>query len=293
MTVLLTAIAAGVGVGSVYALVALGYTFIVRTTGVFSFAQSPIAAYGGLFAYTLVARARVPVIPAAIATILAVGTINLLLERVAIRPLLRTADESLTWLLSTLGAGVLLSGIAERIWGDQPLGVPSYLPFSTMHLGSVSIASSYVLAFAGALVIAIVIDLIQHRTLWGKVLRALGENRHAVELAGVSLSRAGMLAFAFGGAIAGLGGFLSAPVLFAQANTGFSLAILAFAGLAIGGFGSHWGAILGGCLVGLVESIGATYLGTQYEDILVLGFLIVLLWLRPQGLAGGREAREV
>jgi branched-chain amino acid transport system permease protein len=195
--------------------------------------------------------------------------------------------------MSTLGMAVLFTGASLRIWGSDILGIPNYLSSPVTHFGSVRVSSSYVLAFAVAVALAITIEIFQRFTFWGRILRAVGDNRLAVELAGVNVVRMGFWAFVLSGVLAGAAGFVIGPVTFADPNAGFNFAILSFAALAIGGFQSHWGALIGGFAVGLAESLGGTYLGLQYQDLVVFGMLILILVIRPEGVMAGRQARHV
>ena len=286
MTQFLTALVNGIGVGSVYALLGLGFAFIYRTTASFNFAQGQLLTYGSLFAYTLYMVVGLLAAVAAIAVMLIGGLLGGLVERVAVFPLSRRDDDTLAWLISTLGAAVLLTGIAQRVWGTQPLGVDSYIGPAVTHLpfGDVRIDTAYVIAILVAVVSALAIEGFQRFTLWGRALRAVGDNRAAVELAGINVVAMGFVAFFVGGALAGLAGFVLAPVTYAQSGAGFSFAILAFAGLAIGGFSSHWGALCGGWIVGVVQSTAGAYIGLNYQDLAVFGALVVVLLVRPEGL---------
>lgn len=221
---------------------------------------------------------------------LLVAVLAALEERVAIWPLILTraddTDDHMAWLMTTLGVAVLLTGIAQRVWGTEPLLVENYLPFRVLEIGSARVAAPYLISVLAVIALAGAMEVAQRTTLWGRALRAMGENRLAVGLSGVNIRLAGVIAFAFGGAIAGLGGFVLAPILYAQSTGGLSIVLFAFATLAIGGFGSHWGAVAGGVIVGLAGSLGATYLGLQYQSLSVFVVTVVVLVLRPQGIAG-------
>lgn len=289
----LTAVVSGLGIGSVYCVVALGYSFVYRTTASFNFAQGQAVVLGTLLTYTFYVRVGLPAVFAGIAVCIVCAGIGGLTERVAIYPLVRRGDETLKWLMSTLGMAVLFTGASLRIWGSQILGIRDYLSSPVTHFGSIRISSSYVLAFAVAVALAVAIDLFQRFTFWGRIMRAVGDNRIAVELAGVNVIRMGFWAFVLSGVLAGAAGFVIGPVTFADPNAGFSFAILSFAALAIGGFESHWGAMVGGFAVGLAQSIGGTYLGLQYQNIVVFGLLVLILLIRPEGLATAHQARQV
>ncbi|HEX3899637.1 MAG TPA: branched-chain amino acid ABC transporter permease [Mycobacteriales bacterium] len=288
------AVVSGIAIGSVYALIALGFSFIYRTTGSFNFAQGQIVTFGSLISYSLYVSAGVPALAAIVIVAIAAGALGAIVERVAIWPLASRGDDTLTWLISTLGVAVLITGFAERVWGTIPLGVPNYVGPNVIHLGGqINLATPYLIGIGSVLVAAAAIEVSQRFTIWGKAMRATADNRQAVALAGVNVIRLGVVSFAIGGALAGIAGFVLAPITFADSTAGMSFAVLAFAALAIGGFASHWGAIFGGWLVGITESIGGTYAGLQYQDIFVFGVLIVILLIRPEGLTGSRNVRLV
>lgn len=293
MNQFLTAIVTGIGVGSVYALVAVGYAFIYRTTASFNFAQGQLLAFGSLFAYTLYMAVGLPVVLALIISVVIVGALGALVERVAIWPLARRGEDTLTWLISTLGIAILFAGAAQRIWGSRPLAVDNYIGPKVMHFGSVNIATPYVVTFVVVIAVAIAIEVFQRYTLWGRAMRAVGDNRSAVELAGINVLVLGIGAFVVGGALAGLAGFVLAPVTYAKADAGFGFVILSFAAVSIGGFSSHWGALIGGWLIGLVQSLSGTYISLNSQELVVFGMLILILMIRPQGLLTQRAGREV
>ena len=290
MNEFLSAFTSGLGTGSVYALVAVGFAFIYRTTASFNFAQGQLLTLGSLFAYTLYVAVGLPAIVCVLIVMIVVGLLGGLVERVAIWPLAARGDSTLTWLISTLGVAVLFTGAAERIWGTQPLAVSNYVGPSVikLHVSGVNVATPYLIAFIVAIAAAVIIELFTRLTLWGRAMRAVGDNRNAVELAGVNVVGLGFVAFALGGALAGLAGFVLAPVTYAQADTGFNFAILSFAALAIGGFSSHWGGLLGGWLVGVVEALAGSYIGLNYADLVVLGMLVLVLLISPEGFTGLR-----
>lgn len=293
MTTFLIALLTGFGLGSVYALVALGFSFGFRTTGGFNFAQGQMVTFGSLFAYTFFVGGRFPAVLAAICAVLIVGAIGGLTERIAIWPLARRREDTLKWLMSTLGMAVLFTGAAERIWGTQPLGVRPYVSPAIIHFGQVTLPVSLAMAFGVAVLSATGIELFQRYTLTGRVLRAVGENRSAVELAGVNVLGLGFVAFVIGGALAGIAGFIVAPVTFADPTAGFNYVILAFTAVAIGGFASHWGALVGGWAVGITGELAGIYLGLQYQNIAVFVMLVLILCIRPEGITTRRLARQV
>lgn len=295
MSEFLNSLATGFGLGSVYGLVALSFSFIYRATGTFNFAQGQLVTIGSLLAYTLSVKAGLPVLVTLIILAATVAVLGGLTERVAIWPLAgRLDDNNMTWLISTLGVAVLLTGAAERIWGTVPQGVPNYVGPAVLHFGSgVDVPTPLVVAIVVAIAMAVAIELFQRYSLWGKLMRAVADNRRGVELAGINVVTVGLASFTLGGLLSGIAGMVIAPVTYADSTLGFDFVIYAFAAFAIGGFVSHWGALLGGWIVGCTESLGGVYLGLEYQDVVLFGLLIVVLVLRPEGLIAARAARRV
>jgi branched-chain amino acid transport system permease protein len=292
MVIFLTIALSGIGTGCVYGLVAVSYNVVYRASGVFSFAQGQLVMLGAMAAYTLTVRYRVPIVVAFAVGIVFVGVVSILVERIAIRPL-RGGIVSNLWILSTLGAGLLITAIAERIWGTLPLQVPPFFSPSNVTVWGVEINTSY-LPVAFALVLLIVaIYIMERQTLFGKSLRALALNRQAAILAGVPVSGYAMAAFGLGGIAAGLAGFLTAPVLYADPTSGFNIGILAFAGWAVGGFGSNAGAALGGIIIGLSEQLSSYYVNASIPPIFALAVLLLVMLLKPSGFFGKLAARQV
>jgi branched-chain amino acid transport system permease protein len=287
----LISLSSGVGTGAIYSLIALGYSFIFRTTGTFNFAQGNLATIGSLLAYSMYTKGGWPVLAAVVAAVLAVGLLGGFIERIAIFPLIRRNDEPVTWLISTLGIAVILTAAAERIWGTIPLPVANYIGPAFVHIDGIGIQTPYFYAIGVALLVTVGIEAMQRVSVWGRVMKAMGENRNAVELAGVNVFRAGFLAFIVGSGLAGLAGFLIVPVTYADPTAGFQVVIMAFVALAIGGFANHWGALLGGLMVGVIESLAGTYIGFSYGDVYVFLFLIVVLLVKPEGLFSRHSGR--
>jgi branched-chain amino acid transport system permease protein len=290
----LNALLSGVGIGSIFALVALGFSFILKTTDSFNFAQGQLVPVGGLVTFTAYMAWGLPAGLALLVVVLIVAALGGVIERVAVFPLARRNDKVLLWLMSTLGISVILTGVSIRIWGAEPLGVDNYIGDRvTRFTSDVYVSTPFIIAFLGAIAVAIGIALFQRFTRWGRTMRAIADNRDAVELSGVNVTIYGLAAYAIGAALAGIGGFLIAPITYASATGGFTFTILGFAALAMGGFGSHWGALIGGWMVGVVQSLAGTYFGLQFQDFAVFLVLLTILMIRPDGLFSFGNVRKV
>jgi branched-chain amino acid transport system permease protein len=291
MDAFLTILASGLGLGCVYGLVAVSYNVVYRGSGVFSFAQGQLLMLGSMGAYELTMVHKLPLIVGFLITCAGVAGVNVAVERIAVRPVVASAAP--LWVLSTLGAGLLITAIAERIWGTEPLLVGSYLTRQNVTIGGATISTAYLFPAVAVVILPLALWQFEKRTRLGKAIRALALNREAAVLAGIPISRYSMLTFALGGAVAGAAGFLTAPILYADPTSGFAVGVLAFAGWAIGGFGSNTGAVVGGLIVGITTQLSSFYWNTQIPPVTVLAMLLLVMLVRPQGLFGKIAARQV
>lgn len=279
----------GLAIGAVYALVAVGYNIVYLSQKTFNFAQAALMMLGAFFAYLGIAVWGLPWWLVAVISAIIVGLIAAVQERVSIRPV----KDSHNLLVVTLGASFILEGTAQLIWGGEPRRVPFFL-------------GNEVLDFAGGrvypvelaliiLVIAIVVGLQQFskRSLIGIALLGMSEDREAASLRGVNVRRFAFLAFVFTGMLAGFLGVFVGPKTFAVATLGASLAIKGFVVLAIGGFGSLGGVLVGGAVVGLTEAFASRYLGSDFANLSVFVILILILMIKPTGLFTRSRERVV
>jgi len=289
----LNAVVTGIAVGSVYGLVALGYTVVYAATRVFNLAQGNLLTVGVLLAYYLLAVKSWAGIAALLAIVGSVAAISIIEERTVVRPALRRAD-SIGWFITTLAFGNIVFNVYTHIYGNQEArAVPSPLPSSAVHIGSVVISPQELLALGSLLALTAAIELFYLRTWWGQAMRAVAEDRDAASLRGIDPGRIGMLAFLLGGAIAGIAGFVLAPILFSDVNIGLGVSLKGFIAIAIGGFGSIRGALVGAWLLGVSEQVMDLHASASYEPLAGLGLLILVLLVRPTGLFGAAMEREV
>jgi branched-chain amino acid transport system permease protein len=286
-----TVIWSGIGVGAIYALIAIEYNIVFIATGVFNFAQAQLAVSGTFLAYFLGTTAHLPAF--AIVLLSAVGGAGLAVveEMVAVRPLQGRGAHG--ELVTTLGAAVVLEGAALILWGSQPLQVHFPGPQGVLTIFGGRVLPVSIGLVACSIFVVICLRFIMRRTMIGLACLATAENRPAAMLRGINVRVVSLLFFAFAGALAGATGVLVGPVTFAVYDGGNSLALMGFLALAIGGFGSQGGALLGGMAVGLVQAVSSRYLSAAYSDIVLFGMLLALLLTRPQGLFGRAAQRVV
>lgn len=287
-------IAAGLGLGSAYALIAASFNLIVASTGFFIFALESVVSLGGILTYVFAVDWNLPMIPTAILVCIAGLVVGVLLDLVAHRPFEgRTANVGLYVLLATVGLSIAIDAGLSLLFGDTPRLVPSYVSASPLVLDGVAINPAYLVMIGAVITITVVSELVFRRTDTGRNLRATQLDSEGVSLLGLNVGRITTGVFAVSGGLAALAGFLLTPVTSAAPTTGAALVIPAFAALAIGGFGSFRGAIGGSLAVGLVVGVVPLYVSSSYVNLILLAAIGLTLLIRPQGLFGTTSAREL
>ncbi|MGH3728885.1 MAG: branched-chain amino acid ABC transporter permease [Micromonosporaceae bacterium] len=279
---------AGLAQGAVYALIAVGFVAIFTVSGVINLAQGEFAALAGLVAISAVGSGWP--LPAALAVAVAtVAVVAVLMERLTIAPVRRMT--TLTSIILTLGVSTALKALMLLIWGPdgdglRPFGGPD------LTLGGVSIRSQelWILGIAG--LVATAVWWFYERTLLGKALRACAEQPVAARLAGISLHRASLLSFLVAGLVGAVAGVIASPITFTSWESGLTLGLKGFVAATLGGLVSIRGALAGGLLLGVLESLVAGYIDTGLRDAVAFLVLLVVLVLRPGGVfARHAEAR--
>ena len=300
MSTLLQQLINGLVLGSVYALIALGYTMVYGILGLINFAHGELAMIGALIALTTIAALSgfalpVPLVVAAglLAAISVCMVLGYAIERIAYRPL-RNAPR-LAPLITAIGVSIVLQNVAMLIWGRQYLSFPSILPQGWHSLFGARITDIQIAMLATAFVLMFALDALVRRTQLGRAMRATSQSPQLAGLMGIHADRVISLTFIIGSGLAAIGGFMvSAYYGLAHYYMGFLLGLKAFSAAVLGGIGQLRGAMLGGLLLGVIESLGAGYigilthgfLGSNYQDVFAFFVLIVVLIVRPSGLLG-------
>lgn len=296
----------GLVLGSVYALVALGYTMVYGILQLINFAHGEVLMVGAMTAVTVVNLLQkiAPGIPGPVLLMIGIGCaipvcilLSLVIERVAYRPL-RNAPR-LAPLITAIGASIVIQTLAMMIWKPNPIVFPDLLSTEPIELGGALLAPKQALILVVSTVMMGGLLLLVYRTRLGRAMRATAENPRIAALMGVDANRVIALTFAIGAALAAVAGVLVAMNYnIAQFAMGFMPGLKAFTAAVLGGIGNLAGAVVGGLLLGIIESLGAGYigdltggfLGSHYQDIFAFVVLIGVLLLRPSGLLGERVA---
>lgn len=276
----------GISLGSVYAIIALGYTMVYGIAKMLNFAHGDIIMIGGYISYTAMAYAGLPGWLSVILAMIVCTILGVVIEGLAYKPL--RAAPSLAVLITAIGVSYFLQNVALLIWKPDPISYPSLIE-GTFKLfdGQLSISYISLLTIAACIVIMVALTLFTSKTKMGKAMRACSEDKGAAQLMGINVNRTISVTFAIGSALAAVAGVLlcsSYPSL--VPTTGSMPGIKAFTAAVFGGIGSIPGAFLGGILLGVIEAFAKAYVSTQLANSIVFAMLIVVLLVRPAGLLG-------
>ena len=290
----------GLAIGSIYALVALGFVLIYNAVGVVNFAQGEFVMFPSYIAATFLLPAvtvfgtmvhwQLPIVAVYLLVIVVMVGFGLLFNRIAYYPL---RDRG--WLpvvISTIGVSIFLRNAAQLVWGSEPLVIPGLFPVDTVTVGPLHIRPQD-LAIIGvtALLIAFQYVLFERTTL-GKQMRATAQDRATARLIGVRVGRIVAITFVYSALLGTISGLLVAPLFTVTKEMGALIALKAFAASIVGGFGSIPGAIVGGLAIGVIETFGGFYISSAYTDAIAFVILIAVLLVKPSGLFGERVAEK-
>jgi branched-chain amino acid transport system permease protein len=286
-----TIIYAGIALGALYAITALLYNITVATSGIFSFAASQYVMVGAFVSYVTTTQLGLnPLLAIPIGAVIG-GVLGWLTELVAIRPL----RDKTGWaaLVTTVGVGTAISGIAYAIWGSNPYLVPFIVPNDPVDIAGGTTTVVDIWLFIASVVLCGAGFLFHRFTRFGLMGRAATSDLQAALVRGVNVPRLTMMSFIVSGALGGALGFLIAPKTTVNFSLGATLVVFAFAALTIGGFGSYVGTWVGGMIVGLVQALSERYVGGSSPLIVVFILLLAVLLIRPTGIFGSRRVRTV
>lgn len=283
--VLVQLILAGFATGAVYALVALGYTLIWNAVGVVNFAQGDLVMLGAFVAVgTLANSLHLPLALTLVGTLGVMGIFGLAVATFVYRPV-RNRPQ-LAAIVATLGLSMLLQNVVVLIWGPEPLSFAGPFGTETVNVLGAKIYAQYLLILGTLLLLMALQEGMFRFTSIGRAMRATAQDAQAARLMGMRTTRIVAIIFAYASMLAGLAGWLLSPLFYVSADMGGKVSLDAFAACILGGFGSIPGALIGGLLLGLIESLGSFYISSEYIDVIAFGILFAMLVVRPEGIFG-------
>ncbi|HEY5718680.1 MAG TPA: branched-chain amino acid ABC transporter permease, partial [Motiliproteus sp.] len=276
----------GLSVGSSYALVGLGFAIIYNASGVVNFAQGEFVMLGAMSAIGLLA-VGIPYPLALITAILIVTLVGLALNKFAIEPA-RGASVVAT-IIITIGASIFLRGAALLIWGKDIFSMPPFTSSEPMQIGAATVVPQNLWIMGITVGLVLLVRYFFDHTLFGKALLACSCNKTAASLVGVNVKLMLLCAYGLSAAIGAVAGLLIAPIAFTSFDAGTMLGLKGFSAAILGGMGSSMGAVAGGLVLGLLESLGAGLISSGYKDAMAFAIILAVLFFRPSGLFGSKS----
>ena len=286
------ALISGLNLGSIYALIALGYTMVYGIAKMLNFAHGDIIMVGAYSVIVSAVTLKLPPIVAILIAVVVCAALGVTIEFLAYRPLRQSPP--LAVLITAIGVSYLLQNLALLIFGPEQKSTPALFDLPSLTLGGVTVDGITLLTLGVTAAIMVGLTLFINLTRMGKAMRAVSEDRDAAELMGISVNKTTTITFAIGSALAAVASvFFGATYTYIKPTTGSMPGIKAFTAAVFGGIGSIPGAMLGGILLGLIEQLSKVYISTLWSDAVVFGVLVLVLVFKPAGLLGKRVREKV
>ena len=296
MDILLQLLLSGIALGMIYAVIAFGYQSTFATSGTLNFGQGDALMLGAMAGLSLSGSIMggpyvnywlmVPLV-------LLIGAFQgVVVEFIGVRPAIKTKSE-FGWIMSTIALGIIFRNTAENLWGRDDLPFPSPLPTEPLHIFGANVLPMELLVVGGAILMMVLVELFNRRTIYGKAVVATASDRDAAGLMGINTGLVITFSYALSSMSAAFAGVLIAPITLTGASMGAVLGLKAFAVAIIGGLTSGMGVIVGGLLLGIAETTTGFYISTGYKDVPGLVLLLLVLASKPSGLFGKKAIKKV
>lgn len=287
MEILIQQLFNGITIGSVYSLVALGLTLVYGILHIPNFAHGAMYMVGGYITLTMMVYIGFRYWVSIVVSLLVVGLLSILVERLVFHPLRNTI--SINSMVAAIGIMLFLEAFAQLVWGPDFRQMPTpYL--DVIHVFGVTLTVQRLLIIVAAVAVMILLNLFLKKTFIGRTIVAMSQNREGAFLVGINANKVAMITFFIAGALAAIAASLTSPINLVFPGMGHLVLLKAFVIIIIGGMGSIPGAIIGGYILGFAESIGATYISSDYKDIIAFVLLIIILSIKPNGLFAKGES---
>ncbi|MES9897400.1 MAG: branched-chain amino acid ABC transporter permease [Sedimenticola sp.] len=281
----------GVTVGATYALVALGFAIIYNASDVVNFAQGEFVMIGAMSAISLSAGNGLPMPIAVIGAVGITVVVGMLLQRFAIAP--ARGASVVTTIIITIGASIFLRGVALLVWGKDIFAMPHFSGETPIHLGQATLLPQNLWVMGVAALMVLGVHYFFNHTMPGKAILACSCNRTAAHLVGINVGLMMLIAYGLSALLGAMAGILVAPITFTSYDAGVMLGLKGFSAAILGGMGNPMGAVAGGLMLGLIESLSAGLISSGYKDAIGFIILLLVLFFRPSGLFGKASVERV
>ncbi|MDF2586439.1 MAG: inner-rane translocator [Anaerocolumna sp.] len=282
----------GLRSGSIYALIALGYTMVYGIAKMINFAHGDIIMVGAYALYVAIVGLKMPIFAAVIFTIVVCSVLGIVIEKVAYKPLRKA--PSLAVLITAIGMSFLLQSVALLIFNADPIAFKSIITLAPVTLGGITISGITIVTLAVTLVCMVALTFFINKTKAGSAMRAVSEDKAAAQLMGINVNRTISMTFAIGSALAAVAGIMFVcQYQSIKPTLGALPGIKAFVAAVLGGIGSIPGAMIGGMVLGVIESLSKAYISSELSDAIVFGVLVLVLLVKPSGLLGKNRIEKV
>ena len=284
-------IVSGISVGSAYALIAIGFNLIYNSSGIINFAQGEFVMLGGMGSYYFYSVLHIPLLIAILFGVLLAAFIGILVERLTIRPV--RFQSPLILIIITIGVSIFIRGTAMLVWDKNSHVIPAFSGNKPIEFMGVSIFSQHLWIFGVSVFIMLLLGWFFKHTILGKSILACSLDPLAARLMGINVEQMTMYSFGISAMISGIAGAMMTPVTLTSYDVGILLGLKGFAAAIVGGLGRMSGAFIGGITLGLIEALGAGVISSGYKDAITFGVLLLVLYLRPQGIIGEAKVDRV
>jgi branched-chain amino acid transport system permease protein len=284
----------GLAVGALYGMLALSVSLIYASLDIVHFAQGEIFTMGAFFGWVFFTN-KIPFIPSMIMAVVLTSIIAVLMQRIIYKPILKMTSgfsvRGLTFIVAGFGMSIILQNVYWLIFGAVSKNYGA--DFGDMiKIGNMSMKPIYFIVLAVATLLMLGIHLMLKKTKIGLSMKAISYNKEIASLMGIDVDKVTSFAFGLAGAMSAIAGILSAQIIFVRYNMAAVMLLKAFSAAVVGGLGNVYGAMLGGVLIGVVETLGGSVLGTQYKDIISFAIMIIVLMVKPNGIFSFRTRQK-
>lgn len=278
----------GIELGCVYALIALGFSLIYASSGLTTFAQGEMFMLGGFMIYTFYVMMKFPFAIALVFTIIFMGFFGVFTEHGIISPLMKRGASGMNIVLATIAISTIMSNAAMLIWGAGSFNFPTIFGSKPIHIGSVYVTGQQIAIVVVSLLCMLLVHFFMTKTKLGIAMRAAAMDQTAASAVGINVPMTYALTWALACILAGIGGIMLAPIYNVYAKMGSLVSSKGFAAAVVGGYGNMYGAMVGGLLLGIIETMSAGYISSSIKDIVCYVVLIAVMFIKPSGIFNGK-----